>query len=69
VPTLYAGGDYDPKDPPKAGLAAARMTAMLTYRSPISIDERFKRTVGLYTSNAVDPWFDRRLVSTLEPRK
>ena len=40
----YNGGDYDPNDPPKAGLAAARMTAMLTYRSPTSIDDRFRRT-------------------------
>jgi homoserine acetyltransferase len=40
----YNGGDYDPQDPPNAGLAAARMTAMLTYRAPSSIDERFNRT-------------------------
>ena len=30
----WAGGDYDPADPPRAGLAAARAMAMLSYRSP-----------------------------------
>ena len=46
----YNGGTYDPKDPPKAGLAAARMTAMLTYRAPSSIDDRFNR--GTLTGEA-----------------
>ena len=46
----WAGGDYDPNDPPKAGLAAARMTAMLTYRAPRSVDDRHDRaTISLDT--------------------
>ena len=42
----WNGGDYDPSDPPKGGLAAARMTAMLTYRAPQSVDERFNRDLA-----------------------
>ena len=42
----WNGGDYDPSDPPKGGLAAARMTAMLTYRAPRSVDERFNRDLA-----------------------
>jgi len=39
----WRGGRYDPSDPPSAGLAAARMAAMLTYRSPVSLEQRFSR--------------------------
>jgi len=39
----WRGGRYDPADPPSAGLAAARMAAMLTYRSPASLEQRFAR--------------------------
>jgi len=39
-------GRYEPDDPPAAGLAAARMIAMCTYRSRDSFDERFGRTTG-----------------------
>jgi homoserine O-acetyltransferase len=46
--TIYADprwrdGQYDPEDPPSAGLAAARMQAMLSYRSAPSFEERFGR--------------------------
>ena len=41
----YKGGDYDPDDQPKAGLATSRMMAMLSYRAPASVDERFSRSV------------------------
>mmetsp|Transcript_2070 Transcript_2070/g.8724 ORF Transcript_2070/g.8724 Transcript_2070/m.8724 type:complete len:532 (-) Transcript_2070:51-1646(-) len=41
----YKGGDYDPNDQPKAGLATSRMMAMLSYRAPASVDERFSRSV------------------------
>ncbi|MGA7614920.1 MAG: homoserine O-acetyltransferase [Thermoanaerobaculia bacterium] len=36
-------GDFDPADPPRRGLAIARMIAMPTYRSPLSFEERFAR--------------------------
>ncbi|CCH45813.1 Homoserine O-acetyltransferase [Wickerhamomyces ciferrii] len=39
----YQDGYYDPKDPPSSGLGAARMTALLTYRSRNSFESRFGR--------------------------
>jgi homoserine O-acetyltransferase len=39
----WAGGRYDPADPPTAGLAAARMMAMCTYRGFASFEERYGR--------------------------
>ena len=39
----WAGGRYDPADPPAAGLAAARMMAMCTYRGWESFEERYGR--------------------------
>jgi homoserine O-acetyltransferase len=39
----WRDGLYDPADPPAAGLAAARMQAMLSYRSAPSFEERFGR--------------------------
>jgi homoserine O-acetyltransferase len=39
----WRGGHYPPDDPPEAGLAAARMVAMCTYRSRESLEGRFGR--------------------------
>jgi homoserine O-acetyltransferase len=39
----WQGGTYDPDDPPTDGLAAARMMAMVSYRSRASFEERFGR--------------------------
>lgn len=39
----WRGGDYPPEDPPAAGLAAARMMAMMSYRSPLLFQARFGR--------------------------
>jgi len=39
----WKGGRYDPADPPTGGLAAARMTAMISYRSQPSLEMRFAR--------------------------
>ncbi|KAJ3302773.1 hypothetical protein HDV03_004590 [Kappamyces sp. JEL0829] len=39
----YLNGDYEMSDPPASGLSAARMTAMLTYRSRNSFESRFGR--------------------------
>lgn len=39
----WCGGDYDRDDPPAAGLAAARMVAMISYRSAFSYQQRFGR--------------------------
>ncbi|EEH59040.1 uncharacterized protein MICPUCDRAFT_10838, partial [Micromonas pusilla CCMP1545] len=40
----FKGGSYDVNDPPKAGLATSRMMAMLSYRAPASVDQKFERT-------------------------
>ncbi|THF67589.1 homoserine O-acetyltransferase [Pseudothauera nasutitermitis] len=42
----YRDGHYDPADPPRAGLAAARTVAMVSYRSAASLGERFGRSTG-----------------------
>lgn len=39
----WRGGDYDPAAPPRAGLAAARAIAMLSYRTPAIYEERHGR--------------------------
>ena len=53
----YRDGDYDPHDPPRAGLAAARAIAMATYRSPASLGRRFGRRPGdeVFGARADDP--------------
>ena len=42
----FRGGHYDPVDAPSAGLAAARAIAMISYRSPGSLEQRFGRAAG-----------------------
>lgn len=42
----YHEGYYSPLQPPRAGLAAARMAALLTYRSRESFESRFGRRTG-----------------------
>ncbi len=42
----FRGGRYPSSDPPRAGLAAARMMAMCTYRSPASLAARFDRATS-----------------------
>lgn len=44
--THFNGGHYLLRDPPKAGLAAARMCALMTYRQPQSFERRFSRMRG-----------------------
>jgi len=39
----WNGGHYDPNDPPVEGLAAARMMAMVSYRSSSEFSQRFGR--------------------------
>lgn len=41
----WAGGDYDPADPPNAGLAVARMVGHLSYLSEVSFDRKFGRNI------------------------
>ena len=40
----FEGGDYEVETGgPKDGLATSRMMAMLSYRAPVSMDEKFSR--------------------------
>ena len=41
----WQGGRYPPDDPPTDGLGTARMIAMMSYRSPSSLQGRFGRDV------------------------
>ncbi|KDN52027.1 homoserine O-acetyltransferase [Tilletiaria anomala UBC 951] len=42
----FVHGYYRPDEPPRNGLAAARMAALLTYRSRESFESRFGRRIG-----------------------
>ncbi|WFD30740.1 homoserine O-acetyltransferase [Malassezia sp. CBS 17886] len=44
VDPRFREGTYPPHDQPAAGLAAARMCALMTYRQPQSFERRFSRT-------------------------
>jgi homoserine O-acetyltransferase len=55
----YTDGCYDMSDPPVSGLSAARMAALLTYRSRNSFESRFGRKVmpqkeGLYSEKSTE---------------
>lgn len=54
----YRGGDYDPADPPTAGIELARKIAMLTYKSEALFAQRFGRKLdrsgGNPYANATD---------------
>lgn len=49
-------GRYDPSRPPAAGLAAARMMAMCSYRTPHSLHQRFERRADDDGSFEVEGW-------------
>ncbi|WP_242393012.1 homoserine O-acetyltransferase MetX [Anaeromyxobacter oryzisoli] len=66
----WKGGRYDPDDPPVAGLAAARMAAMLSYRSQPSFEERFARrpqTEELFAVESYLRYQGRQLVDRFDP--
>src|SRR5512142_1983060 len=73
--TIYADprwsdGSYDPADPPVAGLAAARMQAMLSYRSAPSFEERFGRrpqTEDLFAVESYLRYQGQQLVDRFDP--
>jgi homoserine O-acetyltransferase len=52
----WCGGRYHPIRPPEAGLAAARMMAMCSYRSPASFENRFGRTTDGGNGFRVASW-------------
>jgi len=53
---LWQGGWYSAGQSPRAGLAAARMMAMLAYRSPQSLADRFARSECAPSLFAVEGW-------------
>jgi homoserine O-acetyltransferase len=66
---LWKGGRYDPERPPAAGLAAARMMAMCTYRSRESFEERFGRrpqTADLFAVESYLRYQGRQLVDRFD---
>ena len=65
----WAGGRYDPADPPVAGLAAARMMAMCSYRHKASFEERFGRrpqTADLFAMESYLRYQGRQLVERFD---
>jgi len=52
----WRGGHYPAEDPPAAGLAAARMLAMCSYRSRASLEPRFGRERAGDGRYAVESW-------------
>ena len=66
----WRGGDYPDDDPPEAGLAAARMMAMLSYRSFPSFEERFGRRSQSADQFAIESYLHhqgRALVERFDP--
>lgn len=66
---LWQGGNYDDDAPPKAGLAAARALAMVTYRSWQSFERRFGRGEGQLEDFAVAAYLEhqgRKLVERFD---
>ncbi|WP_242339288.1 MULTISPECIES: homoserine O-acetyltransferase [Anaeromyxobacter] len=66
----WRDGAYDPADPPAAGLAAARMMAMLSYRSQPSFEQRFARrpqTEDLFAIESYLRYQGRLLVDRFDP--
>jgi len=62
----WRGGRYDPADPPAAGLAAARMMAMLSYRSQPSFEMRFGRRRETEDQYAVESYLGYQGVQLVE---
>jgi homoserine O-acetyltransferase len=66
----WKDGRYDPADPPAAGLAAARMMAMISYRSMPSFEQRFSRrpqTADLFAMESYLRYQGQQLVDRFDP--
>jgi homoserine O-acetyltransferase len=66
----WRGGRYDTADPPSAGLAAARMMAMLSYRSQPSFEMRFGRRAETEDHFAIESYLryqGQQLVDRFDP--
>ena len=66
----WQGGRYDPADPPAAGLAAARMMAMCTYRTWESFEQRYSRRIqgpDLFAVESYLRYQGQQLVERFDP--
>jgi homoserine O-acetyltransferase len=66
----WKDGRYDPDEAPEAGLSAARIMAMLTYRSAPSFEERFGRrpqTEDLFAVESYLRYQGQQLVERFDP--
>ncbi|MCY4206032.1 MAG: homoserine O-acetyltransferase [Bacteroidetes bacterium] len=66
----WKGGTYEPQNPPQNGLAAARMMAMVSYRSLGSFEPRFGRRRDQTGSFNVESWIQHhgtKLVNRFDP--
>lgn len=57
---LFKHGYYEPEKPPRNGLSAARMAALLTYRSRDSFESRFGRRVGKALKGGGQGWSGKK---------
>jgi homoserine O-acetyltransferase len=55
----WRGGSYRPESPPSSGLAAARMMAMCSYRTPASFEDRFGRAARPGGDFHISDWLHR----------
>ncbi|CAG8436046.1 747_t:CDS:2 [Ambispora gerdemannii] len=65
----YLDGYYNPNDPPNTGLAAARMAALLTYRSRISFESRFGRKYHDPSKNPAGELSQSKVIPTTSAEK
>lgn len=66
----WEGGTYDPHAPPQNGLAAARMMAMVSYRSLGSFESRFGRTQNSDGAFSMETWLQYhgdKIVNRFDP--
>ena len=66
----WEGGGYAPHNPPRDGLAAARMMAMVSYRSLASFEGRFGRNQNGSNAFEIETWLlhhGDKIVSRFDP--
>ena len=64
----FQSGQYKLRDPPHSGLAAARVAALLTYRSRDSYQRKFARTISSPAAISKKTNANRQLASVIPPQ-
>jgi len=70
VDPKWKDGSYEAQNPPRDGLAAARMMAMISYRSLASFESRFGRAQNQPDAFSVETWIRHhgdKLVNRFDP--